>query len=634
VQLERPVVFVKSDIRKITVALEKIFSSEVYLALGRAGIIHLARFQERDSVLDAGLQEEETRTREIIAGTEYALNALLISPEEDAVSMPAFDKNQDAAFVSRTKKIVERAVRLRKEIREKADAVARHLEYAAALNKMGIDPQAIKEMRWVKTAFGTVDNTLEDVPSNERFRLTTTDNYVFGLATPADYPVLTEFLKEHGFADKSADLSPVPQEFLQKHGETLRHRLEIVDKYICRLQEERGPRLQELRSTYRTSEEVLKAMHLSSFSARAVFITGWMDRRDKERLVAILHKICGDKFILSEYKDPHAPVRLLNMKLLKPFELLVKTMGMPSNSEIDPTPLTAVTFVLMFGLMFGDLGQGLVLLLGGMVLKRFGKKKVQEDLEQAGGILIACGGSAAVCGLLYGSVFSSEHIIQALWFHPTAHIMKLFTMTILMGVVFILAGLCVNILNSILNGDYVEALLEKRGLTVLILYAAVVFFALNYQRTGQPPALGQISVFIILPLILFSLRGMLGPVFFKIPKPHSITEYIIETVMGIVEIALSLFANTISFIRVGAFALSHAGLSIVTYTLADMADPTMKSAGAIIVIIIGNIFIIGFEGLICGIQSLRLEYYEFFSKFFKGDGIVFSPFTLRKASEV
>ncbi|MEN6622206.1 MAG: V-type ATPase 116kDa subunit family protein, partial [Smithella sp.] len=137
------------------------------------------------------------------------------------------------------------------------------------------------------------------------------------------------------------------------------------------------------------------------------------------------------------------------------------------------------------------------------------------------------------------------------------------------------------------------------------------------------------------PLIIFSLRGVISPILFNSAKPEDFTEYIIETVMGIVEICLSLFANTISFIRVGAFALSHAGLSIVTYTLAGMADPALKSACAVIIIILGNIFIIGFEGLICGIQSIRLEYYEFFSKFFEGNGVAFSPFTLRaKASEV
>ena len=87
--------------------------------------------------------------------------------------------------------------------------------------------------------------------------------------------------------------------------------------------------------------------------------------------------------------------------------------------------------------------------------------------------------------------------------------------------------------------------------------------------------------------------------------------------------------------RVGAFALAHAALSIATYTLAAMADPGLKSVGALIIIICGNIFIIGFESMICAIQSMRLEYYEFFSKFFKGEGIVFAPFTLLgKTTEV
>jgi V/A-type H+-transporting ATPase subunit I len=417
--------------------------------------------------------------------------------------------------------------------------------------------------------------------------------------------------------------------------DNLRRREEVIKKYLNHLKEESGQVLQELNRAYSAYGEMLKVMRMSLFSAKAMFITGWMDIKNREQLLTILRGICGNKFILSERKDPDAPVRLLNIRLFKPFELLVKTMGMPSNREIDPTPLAAITFVLMFGLMFGDLGQGLVIVLCGILLKKYGRKKAKEDLAQAGGILIACGLSAAICGLLYGSVFSSERIMPALWFHPTKHIMKLFAFTILMGVFFIAAGLIVNILNCIFNADYTEALLEKRGLVVLVIYAFIVIAAVNYQAKGRIPAMWEISMFIGLPLILFSLRGVIGPVLFRSTRPHSISEYIIETVMDIVEIALSMFANTISFIRVGAFALSHAGLSIVTYTLAGMADPSMKSTGAIIIIITGNIFIIGFEGLICGIQSMRLEYYEFFSKFFKGEGIIFSPFTLKvKASEV
>ena len=127
--------FVKSDIRKITIALEKAFYSEVYFALGRAGIIHLSRFPQSDSGADSGLQNEEALTRDIMAGTEYALKALKISFPEAEASLPVVDnspitdKGKDAAFVARTKKIVGRATMMLSKIRDTQDVVARHLEY-------------------------------------------------------------------------------------------------------------------------------------------------------------------------------------------------------------------------------------------------------------------------------------------------------------------------------------------------------------------------------------------------------------------------------------------------------------------------------------------------------------------------
>lgn len=620
--------FIKSDIRKVTIALEKDLYSDVYFALGNAGIVHLDRFPEKESTMDAEFLNEETRTKEIVAGTEYAMNILQIPSGDDWMPPQTEITSSNAEFISSLKKKIERAVRLRKRIKEELDTVTRRLEYMDALNKMGVEAQFIHDSRFVRTVFGTVNEAVGDI-SDKKFMIKISGKYVFGLASPADFSDMLNFLNKYGFIDKSTDVSPAPPESLKKRAQNLQKHDVIIYKYLSCLKDEKGPAIRELNAAAATHDDVLNAVRMSFFSDKAMFITGWIDMKDKERLVAILRKICGNRYILTEKKDPNAPVRLRNAKLFRPFELLVKTMGMPSNSEIDPTPFTALTFILMFGLMFGDVGQGLILLMCGVVLKKFGNIKLRIELEQAGGILIACGSSAAICGLLYGSFFSSEKIIPALLFHPTENIMRLFFTTIVMGVIFILIGLFINIVNSILNADYTEAFLEKRGLSILIFYAAIVLFALDYQRTGQLPASWQIITFTILPLILFSMRGIIGPILFHEAKPEDFTEYLIETVMGIVEIALSLFANTISFIRVGAFALSHAGLSIVTYTLAGMADPALNSIGSILIIVLGNIFIIGFEGLICGIQSIRLEYYEFFSKFFQGNGVAFSPYILK-----
>ena len=631
--------FVKSDIRKVSIALEKRFYHEVYRALGEAGIIHLSPPKDRDAVMDTSLWEEESRTREILAGIETALHVLHVKAGEVTPPGRIVDTAQDWAFVSKTQSAIERVGKLRSRIHEALDTAAQRVEYRGVLDRMGIDPAAIHKARLVRMIFGTVENTEWEPPAREEFVVSRAGAYVYGAALPADLPGLLQFLKGYGFMDRSDQIIDASAEALERRVDTLRGRLAILDGYMKTLRDTAGPALVEMSGPYLEYTEVFTAMKLSLFSSKALFIAGWMDAKDRERLFDILRGICGDRFIaaISDRRDPDAPVRLMNSRLLKPFELLVKTMGMPANSEIDPTPLTAVTFVIMFGLMFGDLGQGLVIALGGLILRRISKKKGDPEsaLDQAGGILIACGLSAALCGILYGSIFSNEHLLPALLFHPIEEIMSLFAMTILLGALFIGIGLGVNVMNNLMNGNYTEGLLEKKGLAVFILYAAIILLAVRYAVTGQEPAPWVVGVFILLPLVIFSLRGVLGPVLFKSPGPHSAVEYIIETCVEILEIGLSMIANTVSFIRVGAFALSHAGLSIVTYTLAGIVDPAMTSVGAIAIIIVGNIFIIGFECLICLIQSMRLEYYEFFSKFFRGDGVDFAPFTLKtKISEV
>jgi vacuolar-type H+-ATPase subunit I/STV1 len=621
--------FIKSNIRKVTIAVEKALGHEVYARLGQAGIIHLARLQAGDASTDAGLLAEEGRTRDILAGSGFILTALQIETGEAPVSEKARDIDQDAVLTSKAKKMMERLQRLHTRIQEKIATVTEQLEYAEALDRMGIDPETMKKARLTRMVFGQVTDTVPDGPADGPFIVAGTGRYAFGAAMPQAIPQMLQFLKEHGFIDKTADISGASHESLKGHETALRRRLELLERYIDGFREKMGPALLTLYHSYKEYEEVIKAMRLSAFSAKAMFITGWMDANDKERLLGLLREICGERFIISDERDPNAPVRLMNTRLFKPFELIVKIMGMPRNSEIDPTPLAAITFALIFGLMFGDLGQGLVLAITGLLVKFVAAKKRHEGLGQAGGILIACGLCAAFCGILYGSLFSSEHLIPALWIRPAENIMGLFSATILLGSVVIVVGLCVNIINAFINTDYPEALLGKKGVAVLILYSAIVLMAVRYASYRQAPAAWEIGAFIVLPLVVFSLRGVLGPLLFRTSWPHDIAEYVTETIMEIVEIALSMFANTVSFIRVGAFALSHAGLSIVTYTLAGMADPTLKSVGSIAILVVGNIFIIGFEGLICGIQSMRLEYYEFFSKFYQGDGVVFSPFVLK-----
>ncbi|MGE5799211.1 MAG: V-type ATPase 116kDa subunit family protein, partial [Syntrophaceae bacterium] len=477
--------FIKSDIRKVTIALEKASGHEVYVRLGREGIIHLARFRAVDTLTDTGIAAEEERTRDILAGSGFVLNALQMEVGEGVVSEAMRDTDRDTEFVARAKKTVERLQRLRDNIQEKAALVAEQLEYAEALSRMGIDPGAIKKARFVRMVFGAVPDAVCDRPADGPFIVSGADGYVVGAALPQAATQMLRFLEGCGFVDKTADLGGMPLESLKGREADLKRRLEVLDQYADRFRTEIAPTLQPLYCCYKGHEEVLKAMRVSAFSAKAMFITGWIDARDRQRLIAVLREICGERFVVSDERDRDAPVRLMNIRLFKPFELIVRMMGMPANSEIDPTPLAALTFVLVFGLMFGDVGQGLVLAMMGLILKFLAQKRDRETLGQAGGILFVCGLWAAFCGILYGSVFSSEHLIPALWVRPAENIMGLFSATILLGAFIIVVGLCVNIINAFLNTDYPEALLGKKGAAILVLYGALVFFAIRYASRQQ-----------------------------------------------------------------------------------------------------------------------------------------------------
>jgi len=189
-----------------------------------------------------------------------------------------------------------------------------------------------------------------------------------------------------------------------------------------------------------------------------------------------------------------------------------------------------------------------------------------------------------------------------------------------------------NILNLLQVRRYPEALFGARGLAGLLLYGGAVFLLVRYTQFDQAPGPIAFTALVLVPLAVFAVRNVLATLFFKRDRmfPHGVFEYIVETLVEIMEMFSGFLSNTISFIRAGAFALSHAGLSIAVYTLAEIVSPGHWTVLSVAIVAVGNLFIILLEGLLCGIQTMRLEFYEFFGKFFKGGGVEFRPFSLRK----
>ena len=278
------------------------------------------------------------------------------------------------------------------------------------------------------------------------------------------------------------------------------------------------------------------------------------------------------------------PTKLKNPPVLHWFEFFVKLYGLPKYTEIDPTPVLAVAYILLFGLMFGDVGHGLGVALIGYYLLTGSRSK-----SQIGGIMIAAGLSASVFGLLYGSIFGIEDLIPALWRHPIHNITETLYFAVYLGVGIIVIAMVLNMVNAFKQKDYERLFFSPNGIVGMFLYITILA-----AFTGLIPWL-----FVIVPL----------------------SAILIKYKLGALEILLAYLTNTISFVRVGAFALSHAGMMHVVLMLSQNAAGSRN----LLVLILGNLLVMSVEGLLIGIQSLRLGFYELFSRFYEGGGRKFEP---------
>jgi V/A-type H+-transporting ATPase subunit I len=325
----------------------------------------------------------------------------------------------------------------------------------------------------------------------------------------------------------------------------------------------------------------------------------------------------------TDIPSDEVPVLMKDNWLVRPFQLLVTGFGYPRHSEIQPTILVAISFLTMYGMMFGDVGQGAVLAIGGFVTR---KRARDQQIRDLGTIICYAGIAAIVFGFLYGSVFGKE-MLRPLWLRPMENVLTLLEIPVALGVLMISIGILVNIVNKFRRGDYFDGVVDRFGVVGIIFYWGAIGLGLRFALLGSGSIVLAVLL-IVAPLLLLFLRELI--VGRLIHKGHESEGPMVELMTGGVEVLETLtgfLANTVSFARVGAFALAHAGLCLAVYSLqAVVRDLPAGVLWSGIVIVLGNAFVILLEGLVAFVQCLRLEYYEFFSKFFGGDGKRYNPF--------
>jgi V/A-type H+-transporting ATPase subunit I len=327
-------------------------------------------------------------------------------------------------------------------------------------------------------------------------------------------------------------------------------------------------------------------------------------------------------------EEASVPVALNNPAFLRPFQGLVTNYGQPRYGELDPTPILALTFPLVFGIMFGDVGHGLLLVLGGLLLSSR-KIRLLRGLAGLGPVLVACGVVATVFGLLYGSIFGLESVFNAVWIRPLDNILDILIATIAIGATLLSLGIAYNVANAALARRWGEMLFARNGLAGLVFYWSLLGLGAS-AFVDNPPVTSD---------VLFGLMAISGlmvgfsELLARLIEGHrplveeGIGTYVMQALFELFETVIGLLSNTLSYVRMGAFAVAHGGLSLVVFILADIFSPA-RGLLYWTIVALGNLFVVGFEGLIVGIQTLRLEYYEFFSKFFSGSGLRHRPLTL------
>ena len=321
-------------------------------------------------------------------------------------------------------------------------------------------------------------------------------------------------------------------------------------------------------------------------------ITGWT--ADREQVVRALE--ASDARALATFPRPprgvRAPLVLRNPWWAQPFEMFTRLVGMPSASGADPSMLLALAVPLIFGYMFGDVGQGLVLAAAGWMLRN--RLPVLR-------LLVPGGLAAAAFGFVFGAVFTLEHVIAPWWLHPIEHPLPVLLVPIFGGAALLVLGLLLGALEA-----WWESRLDhwlREDAPVLLVYA------------------GAMTAFVD-PLGWWLMAAGVAWTVIAAVLDRRRIKAVFGAFGELVEHTIQILINTLSFARVGAFALAHAGLSSAVVALADAGGHPVAFA---LILVVGNALILVVEGLVVSIQTTRLVLFEFFTRFFRPEGREFRP---------
>lgn len=376
--------------------------------------------------------------------------------------------------------------------------------------------------------------------------------------------------------------------------------------------------LTRVESRLRAAATLADAIRRFPSRGEVFMIAGWVPQRDFDGLAADLRAAASAPLVLQSAAPAPGrhgvPTLLRAPAWLRPFQVLVTTYGLAGYGEIDPTLPAAVTFLLMYGMMFGDVGHGLLLAAAGLLLGA----RIRTPLAR---VITAAGLSGALFGVLYGTVFGAPWL-PSLWLRPLERVQDVLLISVAGGVLVLNLAFALSLVTKLRERDWGSLLLDRNGVVGVIFYWLLL-------GGGALAVLGRLDVRILLAALVLpaALLWLREPLQERLAgrRPSASGDVLVTGFFELFETVLGYASNSLSFVRLGAFAVAHEGLSAMVLRYAHGPAGWLELA-------VGTSLIIGFEGLVIGIQALRLEYFEFFGRFFRGNGVPFVPLSFQGGS--
>lgn len=630
-------------------------------ALGRLKVLHLESAEagpDAAKLLQArpGRQQDLESSRRQLARLDDLLAALGCSPDGPQAELPPLspaDLESQLAPIAAEASEIRRIEAAIEADREAATSLLSDLEPYFGL---GVPLEALGGERSLFFAFGVMPveafASLAAAPPEgavfvPRRRTEPKVQELFILSPKSSSEAVRTALAQAGFKPHPArpELRGLPEDLAAearaKQGRLVEQQ-RTVDERRRRADEQFSSTLRRLQRLAANEVRIIEARANFAYTGAACLISGWVPAmRVNEVTEAVLDQTRGTAVI--EVLDPapgsEPPTQFFHARLLRPFQLLVATYGLQRYREIEPTAIVAISFLLMFGFMFGDVGHGGVLLALGIILRL---RAATQKLRDMAFLVMAAAVSSIGFGVLYGSYFGPV-AGWAVWVEPLAQdrphdMMTLISVAMLSGAALMTIGLIFNIINRLRQGDLSGGLCDRFGLAGALVYWALLWVGiqaaagvLGYSAAGVSHATLWAALFIAAPcLLVIFLHEPLLILIRRRRGGHreSLPEAVVVATVDVMETFTNYLANSLSFIRLAAYAVAHGALLLATLKMAAALGhvPTAGKPLQILVLVLGNMVIIALEGLVAAIQSVRLEYYEFFSKFFTANGRAYLPF--------